>query len=81
MAYIELVSDEAATGRLRKMYDTAIARAGRVFGIVRTMSPNPPVMEASMGMYMQVMKGPSKLSRKEREMLATVTSRANDCYY
>ena len=81
MAWIKLVADGEATGRLRAMYDAAIARAGRVFEIVRTMSPNPPVLEKSMAFYMQVMKGGSGLSRKEREMLATVTSRANDCYY
>lgn len=45
------------------------------------MSPNPPVLEASMGFYVQVMKGESGLSRREREMLATVTSRANRCHY
>jgi len=81
MAYIELVSDDDATGRLKEIFDAAIQRAGKVFHIVRTMSPNPPVLEASMGMYMQIMKGPSGLSRREREMLATVTSRANDCFY
>ncbi len=81
MAYIELVSNEEATGRLKTMYDAAIARAGRVYNIVRTMSPNPATLEASMLLYMQVMKGPSKLPRKEREMLATVVSRANDCFY
>ena len=81
MAYIDLVSDEEAEGRLRDMYSAAIARAGRVYNIVRTMSPNPQVLEASMKLYMQVMKGPSKLSRKEREMLATVVSRANECFY
>ncbi len=81
MAYIELVSDADATGPLKRIYDAAIARAGKVFNIVRTMSPNPPVLEASMGLYMHVMKGPSGLTRKEREMIATVTSRANDCLY
>ncbi|MFQ5844392.1 MAG: carboxymuconolactone decarboxylase family protein [Planctomycetota bacterium] len=81
MAYIRLVSDEEATGRLKALYDQATGRAGRVFNIVRTMSPNPPVLEASMGLYQSVMKGPSGLSRKERELLATVVSRANDCFY
>ena len=81
MAYIELVSDEQATGRTKEIFDAAIKRAGKVYHIVRTMSPNAPVMEASMGFYMRIMKGPSGLSRRERELLATVTSRANDCYY
>jgi uncharacterized peroxidase-related enzyme len=81
MAYIKLVSDGEATGRLKEIFDAAIARAGKVYGIVRTMSPNPAVLEASMGVYMQIMKGPSGLSRRERELLAVVTSRANDCFY
>ena len=81
MAYIPLVPDGEATGSLKALYDAATKRAGRVYGIVRTMSPNPPVLEASMAFYVAVMKGPSGLSRKEREMLATVTSRVNDCYY
>lgn len=81
MAYIDLVPVDRATGRLRRLYDAAIHRAGRVFQIVRTMSPNPPVLEASIGCYAAIMKGPSGLSRRERELLATVTSRVNDCYY
>jgi AhpD family alkylhydroperoxidase len=27
------------------------------------------------------MKGPSGITRRERELLATVTSRANHCFY
>lgn len=81
MAHIELVSEDGAEGRLKQIYDAAIARAGRVYNIVKTMSPNPAVLEASMGLYMHVMKGPSGVSRRERELLATVVSRANDCYY
>jgi alkylhydroperoxidase family enzyme len=81
MAYIDLVSPGDATGRLKEIYDAAIGRAGRVYNIVRTMSPNPPVLEASMGVYIQTMRAPSGVSRKEREMLATLVSRVNDCYY
>jgi uncharacterized peroxidase-related enzyme len=81
MAYIDLVPVDRATGRVRKLYDAALKRAGKVFEIVRTMSPNPPVLEASIAHYAALMKGPSGLSRRERELLATVTSRVNDCYY
>ncbi|MCG3133348.1 MAG: hypothetical protein HMLKMBBP_00493 [Planctomycetes bacterium] len=81
MAHIHLVSDAEATGLLRRLFDEAIARAGRVFGIVRLMSPNPPVLEASMAMYRAVMFGPSPLSRAQREMLAVVVSATNGCFY
>jgi alkylhydroperoxidase family enzyme len=81
MAHIRLVKPGEAAGRLKEIYDAAIARAGKVFNIVRTMSPNPPVLEAAMGLYMRVMMGPSGLSRKERELVATVVSRTNECFY
>ena len=81
MAHIRLVKPEEASGRLKEIYDAAIARAGKVFNIVRTMSPNPPVLEASMGLYIGVMKGKSGISRRERELVATVVSRTNECFY
>ena len=81
MAYIKLVADDEATGSLKTMFDAAIGRAGRVYNIVRTMSPNPAVLESSMMLYIKIMRGPSTLSRRERELLATVVSRANDCFY
>ena len=61
--------------------DEAVERAGKVWGIVRLMSLNPPVMDTSMSLYKAAMFGPSPLSRRQREMMATVVSRANDCFY
>ena len=81
MAHIHLVSDDEATGPLAVIYDAARKRAGRVYNILRTMSPSPAILEASMGLYLAIMKGPSPLSRMQRELLATVVSRANDCHY
>ena len=81
MAWIRLLSDEEAEGRLAKSYEAARKRAGRVYGIVRTMSPNPPVLDASMRLYRAVMQGDSPLSRRQRELLATVVSRVNECHY
>ena len=81
MAHIRQVANDEARGLLKRLYDEAIERAGRVFGIVRLMSLNPPVMDASMAHYKAVMFGPSPLSRRQREMLATVVSRVNDCFY
>ena len=81
MAWIKTVSDDESEGLLRQLYDAAIRRAGRVFNIVRAMSPNPPVLEASLGMYRAIMFGPSPLSRGVRELLAVVVSKANGCHY
>ena len=81
MPYIHQVPDEEATGHLKRLYDAAIARAGRVWNIVRIMSQNPLVMDTSMRFYGSLMKGPSPLSRAQRELLATVTSAELDCFY
>ena len=81
MAWIGTVPEGAAEGELRSHYDAAVRRAGKVFAIVRLMSPNPGVLEASLGLYLAVMFGPSPLSRRQREMLATVVSAANGCHY
>ena len=81
MAHIRQVRDDEATGHLRRIFDEAIVRAGKVFGILRVQSLNPAALDASMAMYKTLMFGPSPLSRARREMLATVVSRANDCFY
>ncbi len=81
MTWIRTFQPQEAEGRLAKTYKAAIARAGRVFGIVRTMSLAPPILDASMGLYAKVMFAPEGLQRYQRELLATVVSRANDCHY
>ena len=79
--WIRTPAPEEATGRLRAYYEAAVRRAGRVFGIVRAMGPNVAVAEASMALYVAAMKGRSPLSRRQRELLAVVVSRANACHY
>lgn len=81
MPYIRTISPDEATGGLKRQYKQAIARAGRVFNIVRIQSLNPPVLDASIRLYKTLMLGPGPLSREMREMLATVTSRELDCFY
>jgi uncharacterized peroxidase-related enzyme len=82
MTWIRTVEPGKATGLLRALYDTAIRRAGKVFGILRCQSVRPEVLEASTALYLEVMYSEaSPLSRAQREMIATAVSRANDCFY
>lgn len=81
MAWIKVFSYEEATGFLKKQYDGAIKRAGRIWNIVSIMSQNPRAMKASMDFYGAIMHGQSPLSRAQREMLATVVSAENHCLY
>jgi uncharacterized peroxidase-related enzyme len=81
MAHLRLVEPDDASGTLREEYDAAVARAGKVFNIVKSMSLRPEVLRRSMELYTAIMFGPSGLTRQERELLATVVSAANECYY
>ena len=81
MAWIRTVPDDEAEGLLGEIYGDALRRAGKVFGILRVMSPNPPALQAAMGMYLALMFGESPLSRARREMIAVVVSAANGCHY
>jgi len=79
--YIRLIDEGDAEGLLEEEYAAALERAGKIFNILKAMSRNPRVLHASIELYREIMFGESGLSRRERELLATVTSSAQDCYY
>lgn len=81
MPWIKQVPISEATGLLKKLFDQAIRRAGRVWHIVHIMSLNPRVLKASIGFYSAIMFGQSPLSRVQRELLATVASAELGCHY
>lgn len=79
--WIETVSPDEATGAVKHEYDAAVKRAGRIWNIVRVMSPNGSAMRASLAFYTSIMHGASGLTRVQREALATISSQANHCHY
>jgi alkylhydroperoxidase family enzyme len=79
--HIQLIDPEDAQGALAEEYEAAVERAGKVYNIVRSMSLSPETLHASIELYKAIMFGPSRLTRQERELIATVTSATNDCYY
>ncbi len=81
MAWIKTVAYEDAKGYLKKQYDEALDRAGRIWNVVRLMSLNPRALKASMDFYSTLLYGASPLSRSQREMLAVVVSATNHCVY
>lgn len=82
MAWIRTVPPGEATGLLKRLYDEALARAGKVFNVLRIQSLRPEVLRAGVALYQELMLSPrSPLSRAQREMIAVVVSRANGCHY
>lgn len=82
MAWIQTVQPKQAKGLLKRLYDEAIQRAGKVFQVVRLQSLRPTALQASMRLYTTLMhRSDHGLSRAQREMLATVVSQINGCHY
>jgi alkylhydroperoxidase family enzyme len=82
MAWIRTTEPGDAEGALRALYDAAIGRAGRVYGIVELMSISPAMLQASMGLYAATTTSPrAPLPRWFRELIAVRVSRLNDCFY
>lgn len=82
MAWIEIIPPERATGRLKRLYEAAVQRAGKVYNVLRLQSVRPATLAASTQLYTEVMRSPeSPLSRVQREMIAVVVSKTNGCHY
>jgi len=81
MAFLKITTESEATGSLKRLYETACSRAGYVANIIKVMSHDAPTAEASIQFYVRLMKSENALSKARKEMLATVVSNINDCYY
>ena len=82
MPFIQTTDPSEATGLLKRLYDAAVKRAGKVYQVIRIQSPRPETLRASTQLYTEVMRSPrSPLSRARREMIAVVVSRLNACHY
>ena len=82
MAWIQTVDEADATGIVKEEYDAAIARAGELYNIVKLFSVRPKSMRTFVELYLLVMfDADSPLTRMQREMIATVVSKVNECQY
>lgn len=72
MAFIRYVTDEAIAERDRVPDHDNILRIHGVHSLV---------MRQHYDLYVELMRGPSPLSRVQREMLAVAVSAANHCRY
>ena len=68
----------SAAGSRPKVYDTP---NGEAPNIVRSHSLDPEGMRLAFGLSTAIHWGPHALPWPTREMINTVTSHANDCFY
>ena len=81
MAWIEVVPEDEAEGRLKDLYEKYREPWGGVDHIVSIHSLNVKSMKTHYDLYAHLMRGRSELSRIQREMIAVVSSVANQCHY
>lgn len=81
MAWIDLIREPEATGPLSKLYESSRNRAGYIAQIIQVMSRDANIAAEAMRFYVRLMKFPNALNAARRELLATVVSNVNDCYY
>ena len=81
MAWIEMIPEEEATGRLQELYAQYTEPWGGVDNIMKIHSLNPKSMKTHFDLYAHLMRGRSDLTRAQREMIAIVVSAVNRCHY
>ncbi len=81
MSWIQEVEVEQADEKLKPIYDDLLKSRGKIANILKVHSLNPEALKAHLDLYMTIMFGKSGLSRRERECIAVVVSRADNCEY
>ncbi|HYM31868.1 MAG TPA: peroxidase-related enzyme [Candidatus Cybelea sp.] len=66
---------------IQKYFAKCDEKLGFVPNVLRAYSFNQEKLRGFMGMYNELMLGPSGLSKLEREMIAVVVSSINHCFY
>lgn len=81
MAWIHVIPEADAAGKLKELYARYQEPGGGVDNILKIHSLNVPSLEAHFELYRTLMRGRSELTRVQREMIAVVASAANRCHY
>ena len=81
MSRIRQIKVDESSGLLKRLLEGAIERSERVWNISQVMSINPEALRDSMSLYGALMFGESTLTRRQREMIAAVTSAEVGCRY
>ena len=81
MAFIKMIDEEKAEGKLKKIYETIVGKNGIMANVLKIQSLNPDALKAHYDFYKVLIHGKSALSRAQREMIATIVSVQNQCHY
>ncbi|OZM57440.1 peroxidase [Lottiidibacillus patelloidae] len=75
---ITMIDEHEAEGKLKELYENY---GKKVANILKVHSLFPESLETHYNYYKTIMYKKSPLTRAEREMIATVVSAENECFY
>lgn len=81
MAWIKIIQEGEAEGKLKELYEKLSEPGGGVDNIMKIHSLNPPSLVGHYELYKTLMHRRSDLTRVQREMIAVVVSALNRCHY
>ena len=81
MSWIRMISYEESDGELREQFEPLQYAPGKIARILQIHSLIPSTISSHTKFYRDIMFKRSDLSRKERELIATVVSIFNECHY
>jgi len=81
VAWIRMIDEDDARGKLRELYERVTEPWGGVDNILKVHSLSPASLAGHFELYKTLMRGRSPLTRVQREMIAVVVSAVNRCHY
>ena len=83
MAFIKMVPEEEATGKVKEVYEDIKSGLGIDFvpNLYRVMASKPAYLESNWNKVKAVMVEPGKLDRLTKEIIAVVVSAVLGCEY
>lgn len=81
MTWKKTQSEEETEGDLKSAYERARTSRGKVSNIFKAQSLDPKSLGAHLDLYLSILFGGGKSSRKQREMIAVIVSAQNGCQY
>jgi alkylhydroperoxidase family enzyme len=81
MAWIKMIEETEAAGKLKSIYESQRRLASALANILKIHSLAPETLSGHLGLYLAVMHAPGELTRARREIIAVVVFSVNGCHY
>lgn len=81
MAWIQTIDEPEPGSDLHQIYEEQRRQAGALANILKVHSLAPKALAAHLELYKAAMHSVGELSQRDRELIAVVVSRANNCEY